>query len=191
MAKEQKQEQNPAPAPDATPEAAAPPKSYRLYIILGFVSLILFQMIFLYLILPPTQKVPPGGLPINGDGNFNNVPGIPQDVIKQEDMDEIQIGEKNSFKIVNGREDGTEKFSLIMWVRVRKNDTRNFTRQYEKSMNTIIDRAFSVLYASETEERREAGHTALKERVKKEINNVLVAPWVQEVLFLEVSHEVP
>jgi hypothetical protein len=46
MAKEQKPETSLPPAPDSL-EELGPPKSYRLYIAIGLVSLVLFQTIIL------------------------------------------------------------------------------------------------------------------------------------------------
>jgi len=47
-----------------------------------------------------------------------------------------------------------------------------------------------VLHTSTTEERKEAGNMAIKERLKRAINDVIGMPWVREVIFTEISHEV-
>ena len=191
MAKEQKQEQNPGPGLDAVPEAAAPPKSYRLYAILGFVSLILFQMTVLWLILPPKESQPDIGIDVNdGTSNFSSVSPIPPAVIKKEDMTENQIGDKNSFKITNARDGENEKFSVSLIVQVRKQDQYYYNLRYQNCMNEIINNVSGILRASTTDERREANHTAIRERVKNEINLVLGTSWVQQVFFLDVVHEV-
>ena len=187
MAKEQKQEQNPPPVPDV-PEAAGPPKSYRLYISLGFVSLILFQMILLFLLLP--AKPPPSNRGITVGEDFKSNVGEPQSVIRSDPTVEIQIGDRNTFSIKDTRGDGVETFSLEMHVVIRERDKRSFDRRHERCTIEVIDRANGVLRASSTDERKEAGNTAIKERVKREINLVLGTPWVQQVLFTRVVHEV-
>ena len=187
MAKEQKQE-TPPPEPEV-PEVAGPPKSYRLYIVLGFVSLMLFQMIVLGVILSSLAKQSPtrdGGLVI--DGEYNKTPGPPGDPIKAADQETIQIGDQNTFKFSETRRDGTETFSLHLYVSVLKTDKRKFDPQYALCMIEVIDRVSAELRVSTTEERKEAGNTAIKARVKKTINDVLGSPWVQQVFFTNVNH---
>ena len=101
-------------------------------------------------------------------------------------MVERQIGD--TFKIRNVRDYGHENFSLIMYVTIRKEDERAFDRQYEQARIELIDRVTAVLYASTTEERE--AMTAIKERVEQTINEVLGTPWVQQVLFTEITLEV-
>jgi len=185
MAKEQKQEP-PTPAPEV-PEVAGPPKSYRLYISLGFVSLILFQMIVLFLLIPPKQEVPPFGLP-QGD-EYGDTPGVSPELIKQKAMATLPIGDKNSFKNFNfPQDDGTETFSLVMHVYVEKTDESKFNTLYEAHSIEIIDEVAAVLRATSLDDRQEAGHTAIKERVKKKINDILGVPYVKRVFFIEVNH---
>ena len=189
MAKEQKQE-NPPPAPDA-PEAAGPPKSYRLYIALGFVSLILLQIILVFLMIPAKQPVPQVGADVvNGTSNFGNVSSEPTNPLPVEPTLEIPIGDKNTFKIRTNRGDSTDSFSVVMTVIIRKADERAFNRRYPLCTMQVLDRATMIINASTTEERREPEHTAIKERVRRGINEVLGMPWVQRVLFTEVNHEV-
>jgi len=188
MAKEQKQE-NPTPVPEV-PEVVGPPKSYRLYVSLGFVCLILFQVIIVLLIMPAKQELPLRGVGPEDGTTFNNVPEQ-RTIIRKEEMVERQIGEKNTFKIRTPRpNDMNDAFSVVIHVTVRKSDVKAFDNRYAQRTITVIDRATAVLDASTTEERGEATRTAIKERVKKKINEVLENTWVQEVLFTEVVHEV-
>jgi len=190
MAKEQKQEQNPPPAPDA-PEGVGPPKSYRLYILLGFISLILFEMTLLFLLLPAKQPDKKAGIdPNEGPGNYRDVSPDPKEIIKPEVMSEIQVGDRNTFKISQNRSDGNETFSLIMHISVKKAEESRFQRRYDQCVQEIIDRATGILGASTTEERREPNHTTIKERLKRAMNEVLGTPWVQKILFSEVNHAV-
>ena len=189
MAKEQKQEQTP-PAPDA-PEVAGPPKSYRLYIALAFVSLILLQMIVLFLALPAKQIPPKIGVDVQSAGNIEGVTDTPADPIKVPATVEKIIGDNKSFKISNPVDgDLTDSFSVIMYVKVRKSDESKFDRRYAACTIELIDRVTVELTGSTTEERNETKRTAIRERVKKAINEVLGTPWVQEVLLTEVVHTV-
>ena len=65
-----------------------------------------------------------------------------------------------------------------------------FERRYLECSNLIIGNVTSVLRAATPDELKEATLTAVKERVKREINEVLRTSWVQEVIFIEVSYEV-
>ena len=182
MAKEQKPE-TPSPAP-AAPEVAAPPKSYRLYILLGFVCLILLQIILVFLMIPAKQPVPQVGIEV-GNGT-----GEPANPLPKEPTLEIPIGDKNTFKIRTNRGDVTDSFSVVMTVVIRSADRRAFERRYPLCTMEVIDKATQILNASSTDERREAEHTAIKERVRRGINEVLGMPWVQQVFFTEINHEV-
>ena len=188
MAKEQKQE-NPPPVPEV-PEVVGPPKSYRLYIALGFVSLILFQVIVVLLIMPAKQESPLSGVGPRDGTDFGDVPDH-RPIIRKEPMVERPIGTNNSFKIrTPAGNDLNSSFNLVMHVRIRSADARAFDKGYADNMILVIDRATSVLRAATIEERDEANHTAIKARLKKAINEVLENTWVQEVLFVEVTHEV-
>jgi len=103
---------------------------------------------------------------------------------------EIPIGDKNTFKLSDSRGDSIESFSLVMHVSVLKADERKFQRRYEASKNKVIDRVITALRLSTTEERREPGNMAIKKNVKTAINDVLETPWVQEVFFAEITHEI-
>ena len=191
MAKEQKQE-SPPPASEVL-EVVGPPKSYRLYIVLGFVSLILFQTIALGMLVSWLAKQPPPeiGLDVaNGRGNFGDVSNEPSSPISRDPVVEKAIGDRTTFKIRTPRGDTTDSFSLVMHVTVRRTDERAFDKRYAECTIAVIDRATAVLCASTREEREEAERTAIKERVKKAINEVLEMPWVQQVFFTEIVHEV-
>ena len=107
----------------------------------------------------------------------------------REPMIERQIGDKNTFKLRDFINDTNESFSLVMHVSVRRADELKFARRYEEATIEIIDRVSTVLRGSTTEERMELGSTAIKERVKQTINEVLGEPWVQQVFFTVVSLE--
>ena len=105
-------------------------------------------------------------------------------------MSEIPIGDGNTFKISNNRDDKNETFSLTMRVLIRKADERQFERRYEQCSGEVIDEVTKILTASTTSERMEPGLTAIKERVKPAINNILGGPWVQRIFVTDVTYEV-
>ena len=187
MAKEQKQPE-PPPVPDV-PAATGPSKPYRLYITLGFVCTILFEVIIMFLLIPAKPVEQRTGSSEIDPHNIGNVSGAPQPVIKSEAMVECPIGDKNTFNITNVRDDGSEVFKVTINVKIRKADAGKFNLQYELCKNEIIDRVTVILNASTTAERKEAEHTAIKERVKRAINEVLGQPWIQTVFFSEITHE--
>jgi flagellar basal body-associated protein FliL len=197
MAKEApKPEQNPAattPAPAADVAEAGPPKSYRLYMILGFVSLILFQMIVLFLVvlaLPTGQTSPEEGLRVtDGPGTYDGpsaTTGPP--VVRQRDaVVERLIG---TFTVKHVRNEANESLALTMHVTIRQGrEARNFDIRFEACKQQIIDRVTNILNVSTPAERSEAGNTTLKERSKRAINEVLGTPWVQEVLISDFKYE--
>jgi len=104
-------------------------------------------------------------------------------------MVEISL-QKDPFKVKQLRDEKTENLSLRMYVVVRKKESSKFTRQYEQSTQRVIDCVSNILYASSRAERQEQGRNAIKERLKKGINDVLGTPLVQEVLISEYSFSV-
>ena len=192
MAKEQKQDQNQPPVLEG-PESVEPAKSYRLYIALGFVSLILFQMVVLGILLSFLVQNSPdrGGMnPLDGFQDFEHSPGQRTGALTRERTTEVQIGTRNTFNITDPRADANETFSLNIFVTVRQADLRRFEKDYESRTAAVIGRVTEILRAATTEERAEAANTAIKERVKRAINDAFETPWVQEVHFTEVSHEI-
>ena len=187
MAKEQKPTE-PAPVPDFDAPALGPPKSYRLQIMLGFVSLVLFQMIILWTLLPSRQVVRAnmGINVLDGVVGIDNVSPVAENLIPREAMTELPI-RSEPFKVKQLRGEDTENLTLRIHVLVRKKEERAFTRQFEQFRMRILDRVESVLTLSTRAERQEMGHTAIKERSKKAINEELGTPWVQQVLISEYS----
>jgi len=188
MAKEQKPaEPAPASAPD-TLVVSGPPKSYRMQIMLGFVGLILFQMIVLWVLLPSRKVVRANmGLdPRDGVVGIDGVSSVPLDIMPKEQMVEIAL-QKDPFKIKQARGEETENLTLRMHVVVRKKEERVFNRQYEQYTQRVLDRVENVLTLSTRAELQEVEHTTIKEKSKKAINEVLGTPWVQQILISEYS----
>ena len=175
MAKEQKQEPVAAPEPDVQ-ETPGPPKSYRLQITLALVGLVLFQVIVLYLLIPrkPTENTPEIQIPVV--------------TVDTERTVERPINE-GAFSVKRVVNDNNETFSLVMHVTVRYKEGSKFDRLYEARENAIIDRVTTVLSVSTRDERLEPGHAALKEQVRRAINDVLGVAYVRQVLFAEVKYE--
>jgi len=191
MAKEQKTTEL-ASVPDFdAPAALGPPKSYRTQIMLGFVGLVLFQMIVLWMLLPSRKVVRANiGLdPLNGIVGIDNVSPMAENLIPREVMTELPL-QNDPFKVKQPRGEETENLTLRMHVLVRKKEERIFTRQFEQFRMRVLDRVESVITLSTRSERQEIGHTAIKEKSKKAINEALGTPWVQEVLISEYSFTV-
>jgi hypothetical protein len=189
MAKEVKKE--PVPVVEA-PESAASPKSYRLQIILGLAGLILFQMIVLWLLLPSRKDIETnlGVDPANGVAGYDVPNGLPPDIGKKEPMVEKPISEK-PFKVKETKADAetTETFSVTIHAKIRKKDERAFDKRYVECQFEIIDAVTTVLQGSTSDDRRSVGLTNIKEKVKKAVNDVLGAPYIQEILAQDPSLE--
>jgi predicted esterase/flagellar basal body-associated protein FliL len=108
----------------------------------------------------------------------------------RESIIEMPIGDRNTFKMRTNRGNGTEDFSVVVHVAIRGSDERTFNRRYEQATIEIIDRIMMVLNASTIEERRVPGLTTIKERAKRTINEALGTPWVRDVFFTEIVHEI-
>ena len=189
MAKEQKQEQPPESAADA-PEALGPPKSYRLQITLVLAGLLLFQMFVLLMLFPGKPKTEyRGGIdPVNAP-NIYGMGTAPQDLLPPEMMVERLIKD-NPFKFTQVRDGNTESFSLVMHVRVRKKEVSKFDNRFAECKNEIVSQIEVVLRESISEERSDPRSTAIKEKAKIVINEVLRTPFVLEVLVSDKSYEV-
>ena len=191
MAKEQKPtEPDSAPAPDVA-AALRPPKSYRLQIMLGFIIVIMFQMIVLWTLLPPRKDVRAnlGIDPREGVVGIDGVSLSPLELIPKEPMVEVPL-QKDPFKVKQSRGEETENVTLRMHVLVRKKEEKVFNKQYEQYTQRVLDRVGDVLMLSTRAERQETGHTSIKEKSKAAINEVLGTPWVQQVLISEYSFSV-
>ena len=190
MAKEQKQEQAAPPAPEHT-EALGPPKSFRLYIVLGFFSLILFEVLILWIALPGRTPatinagVNAGELP-TGIDNANTVP---PDIGVQKNLIEKPIGEKNTFHFKKTEDGTTTSVSLIMNVKIQKADEAKFDKEYTAHTSEIIEAVTKELWAAKREDYLEVNRTAIKERTKKAINALFTSPYVKQVVITEVNYE--
>jgi len=103
-------------------------------------------------------------------------------------MTERSIGE-NAFKVKVPDGEDQVTFTARIHVKIREKDERAFDRQYSQYMHTIEDRVITVLKASTREERVEAASTAIKEKIRRAINEVLETPLVQQVLVTESNLE--
>ena len=192
MAKDPKQEQTP-PDFDENTEPLGPPKSYRLMVNLGLVCLILFQMIILYLLLPSKAIVGPNvGVNVNnGTRIFSEAPGVTPNAGRAPKTTEIHIPDKDvPIKVTNTRNDSTDTFSASITVQILDADKKDFERRYTQCTAEVIDQITSILHSSTFEERKEAGHTVLKEKLLRGINGVLKTSWVRQVFFANPIHEV-
>jgi flagellar basal body-associated protein FliL len=98
------------------------------------------------------------------------------------------IGDK-AFRVKVPEGDSTVTLSILVHVQIRARDELAFNRRYESCKPEIEDRILTILKASTAEERMEATLTAIKEKIKRGINEVLGTPYVQRVLVTEFSLE--
>jgi hypothetical protein len=190
MAKDQKPPE-PAPEVEAVTEVVGPPKSYRLQIALGFVSLILLEMIMLWFLLPskPASQPNVGLDAVAGVGGYENSNLVPPSIGETEKTVERPLKEATPFKVKNLRGDTNELFSIVLSIKIREADATKFDKRYAVCTNEVIDRVVTILGATTTEERSEATYTTIKEKVKRGINEVLGTPWVLSVLCADPSLE--
>jgi len=190
MAKEQKQEPVPVPAPDVS-EEQGPPKSYRMQITLGFVSLILFEVLVLWLSLPPRQIVQKNiGLgPVDNVQSIDDVGFVPRSIGSKEDV-VTQPLRDGAFKITKMENEDNVKFSLVLHVAIREKDKKNFTKRYGICKEQVIARITTILKGTTFQEREEPAYTVIRQKIKKEINDILGTPWVLDVLVSDPVHEV-
>jgi TPR repeat protein len=113
----------------------------------------------------------------------------PQDIGAPKPMVEKSISEK-PFIVKNLRGDTTEKFTVRIDVVVHKADNYKFDILHDERKAQIVDCITSILQATTTEERMEAGLMVFKEKVKRGINDVLGTPYVQQVLCSGVELDV-
>jgi len=186
MAKEQRQPEPASVLDDQeTPE---PPKSYRMQITLALVGMILFQMIVLFLLLPSkAQTRERGGVWLvteGSDGSFNGTPQVPPSVGPNEPVVERSINE-GPFRIGFTEDGNNITLSMVIHVVIRDRDSKRFDTRFEHCQWQIIDKVNTALRASSPADRQEVGHTTIKERLKRAINEVLGTSWVLEVLISE------
>jgi predicted esterase/flagellar basal body-associated protein FliL len=105
-------------------------------------------------------------------------------------MVEKELNDGKPFIVKTVRGETTEKFSVSLAIVVLRTDSTNLDRQYEQKKNQIADRIAAILRATTTEERSEAGLTAIKEKLKRGINDVLGVPLVQAVYCTSVELDV-
>ena len=182
MAKEQKQEQEPA---IEAPEALGPPKSYRLQITLAIAGIILFQMFFLYMVSPgqPQPEFRGGINPINGPRIFDGG-AEPPVLISKEDMVERSLKEK-PFSIRQSLDGGSEAVSLNMQAKIRKTQASKFDTRFGECKNEIAACIEKVLRAASKDELNEIDFTTIRAKAKKEVNAVLREPYVLDVLVID------
>ena len=181
MAKEQKQPE-PAPALD-TSEVPGPPKSYRLQIVLALTALVLFETIVLLLLLPTKEQTQ-----ARTNGHFTEVITDPPAVRPRDPMVEKPIG-SGPIKVRITQNDSNVLISLVMHVHVRKSEEKRFQTRYDQCVQEIIDRVGIILRGATSAERGEVALSTIRERAKREINEVLKTPWIQQVLISEFTEE--
>jgi len=149
---------------------------------LAFVSLILFQAILLFLMLPTRSPFDTSKQPIDNTK--------PPDLEPPKSIVERPIHEGKPITVKNVQGDSSVTFKVKVDVAVLTVDSGKFDKQYLARAAQITDCASGILRATTSEERQEAGLTAIKEKLKRGFNEALGTPWVQYVYCAEVELDV-
>jgi len=173
-----------ASAFDEEAEPLGPPRSYRLQIVVGFASLFLFQLFIFWMLLPPRTVVQTnvGINPVEGVSGYETPNVTPPDIGSKKKTQEKTINDGKPIRVNNLRDDDiNETFTIKIDVLVNQADGYKFDTQYKARTAQIMERITTILKATTTVERQEAGSTAIKEKLKIGINEVLGTPLVQQV----------
>lgn len=175
---------------DTVAEAPAPPKSYRMHILIGLVIVALLQTIVLYLMIPTPKQIQAGidelrpdiaGVDYKADPNV-----VPEGENTKEELIEKPLGEKFRVQDVRkGPEQTIDSFAVTMHVQIFEKDDTTFTELYTKKEFAIRDAVTEVLRGTTLEERGEVLLQTIRRKVMKRINEVLGIPYIRGVICTE------
>lgn len=191
MAKEPKPEQE-TEEMEENVEATPVKRSPRIYILLGFVSLILLQATLLFFLLPsPAQVAQQVDSYARSDDQWSEmvrgtVPVDPN--VKPIDLKEKSLGEKFTVQDISPRNPSEmEIFSVKVTLKIDKKDEKEFDKLYLERTETLRDIVYAVLRSSTMEERGSETLSAIKNRIRLRINEELGANYVKDVRCTEPS----
>ena len=174
---------------EETPKKRSP----RLFILLGFISLILLQATMLFLLLPSQKQVAddldklrqrdPWAVAVTDPPEDNTVKSI--------DLVEKPLGDKFSVQDISPRNPAeTEIFSVKVTLRIDKKDEAAFDKLFLQRTETLRDTVYAVLRSSTMEERNSETLSAIKTRIRIRVNEELGANFVKDVRCTEPSHAI-
>jgi 7-cyano-7-deazaguanine synthase in queuosine biosynthesis len=124
-----------------------------------------------------------------GVGGYEDTNPVPPGTIKPEGVVERAIKEANAFTGKTTKGDATESYSVIVHVQVGSKDAKKYDRRYPDCQQAIIGRVSEMFDANMAEYHKEIGYTTLKEKAKREINEVLGVPYVKSVILSNLTFE--
>jgi hypothetical protein len=167
----------------------------KLYILLGFVALILFQTILLTFMLPGSPKLPAdGGQPgieYNPDSpNVRTVdPTIDPAVLKPDEI-EVKIGD--SFEVATPSPksvDKTDIYTVQFYARIKKDEESKFTPLYEQNAQTIRYEIRTVLNKAELADKQDPNQTKIRHQVEVKINDILGKAYIKRIITPEYKFD--
>lgn len=194
MAKEPKGETKTAEMEETAPaRAGGLPK---LYILLGLVSLVLFNTIILVLLvwfmLPSStaiNQVVEGGVQQPTGPDMSALDGgkvpITADTIATPDQVEIDLGSGMPFETSEPNptdKDLIDKFKTSLFAKVDKKDEAAFMKIFEANKNTIKQEIRVLLKKSTMEQKNDPRLTMICNAVKMKVNAILGTPYVKSVV---------
>jgi hypothetical protein len=184
------------PEPEQTEESPSEKREIpKLYILLGFVAIILFQTILLTFLLPGSPKLPAEDT--SGDASFNTPKGGAPDVgpmqdpgILREDEIEVEIGEV--FEISTPSPKSPEKsdiYTVQFYARIKKSDEPKFTPLYDLNKKTIRWEIRTVLNKAELADKQDPNQTKIRHQVEVKINDILGKPYIKKIITPEYKFD--
>ena len=173
-----------------TPKKGIP----KLYILLGFVVLILLQATLLVLLLPgapqateSSEEAVPSEVPIPDGGRSSLLPNaIP---LKSDEI-EFKIGEP--FEVQSPAPNSAEKtdiYTVQFYARIKKEDETKFTPVYEANANTIRYEIRTVLMKADRSDKQDPNQTKIRHQVEVKINDILGKPYIKRIITPEYKFD--
>jgi flagellar basal body-associated protein FliL len=182
-------EQNAVPAEDAAEGVSErKPRSPRLIILLSLVTLVLFQVLALFWILPTPQKIKAeiedGKIILDPPNDFRTpVDAVPQTGIKPEDLLEKTIGDPFRVQDPNPDNPGaTDVFSVAVILKIDKKDERKFDKLLLEQPATIRSIVYAVLRSSTLTERKQETLGAIRNKILTKVNEHFGSNYVKDVV---------
>lgn len=175
-------------------QAAAPKKkSSRLLILLALISLVLFQVMALYFILPSPGKIAEelqkGGGTIEPPEAYR----IPKDAIPQPDVNPADLVERpigDPFRIQEPNPDSpgaTDVFTVTVVLKIDKKEAQKFDAILAERPATIRGIVNAVLRGSTLQERKSETLGTIRNKIQIKVNEELGANYVKDVVCTDPS----
>lgn len=183
MAKETKPEIEAEEIQEEEPQQ--PKRSPRMFILLGFVALVLFQVIGLAFLLPPLLK--PQMIEPDPPPDYTTDTTLKTEPVKAE-LIEKSLGDKFMVRDI-GDNNTTNVFSVKVTLRIEKSDEKKFDKIMENRTETVRGVVYAVLRASTLPERKSETLQSIRNTIRVKVNDELQVNYVKDVVCTEPSNE--